>query len=185
MTVIADDIVEAVAMQCGLSGLGLYTLLERRANAEGMAYGSYQDWADMSRMSRRQVIRVMDELVTAGFVGKAERTSRFGTQITNAWHLPFHQKQRTNGGDMGGDTTSDMGGDIHGDNDVTPKSSNKVVQSKNGTTPHPSGGPQGGSATRGTRIPEDFAITAEMRSWANGKGFGDPEIDHHTERFTH
>lgn len=55
------------------------------------------------------------------------------------------------------------------------------------TTPHPPAGGLGGEAAakpaktaRGTRVPEDFAITTSMREWAVAKVPG-LDIDHHTE----
>lgn len=107
MTVIVDDVVETIAGQHGLAALGLYTLLERRANTDGFAFGSYQDWAEMGSMTRRHVIRLMEELVSGGWVKKQERTNQFGMQRTNAWELPFHRKPRTYGGDTHGDIDSD------------------------------------------------------------------------------
>jgi len=138
MTVVDDDIVESVASTCGLSGLGLYTLLERRANKEGVAFGSYQAYADMSRMSRRQLMRVMDDLIAHGWVEKRPQNGRNGAQMSNAWHLPNHMKPRTYRGDMGGDIPSDMGGDIGGDINgarVSPQSSYVVTSSPVGNTP--------------------------------------------------
>jgi hypothetical protein len=152
VTVIDDDVLEAVAARCGLAALGLYTLLERRANGNCTAYGSYQDWADMAGMTRRHIIRLMEQLVGGGWVEKLERTTANGMTRTNAWKLPFHQKPRTNGGD----TASDMGGDMTSAFMSPLKSSSKVVKES--------------KSKRETLIPDDFTLTTERLDYAVAKG---------------
>lgn len=53
--------------------------------------------------------------------------------------------------------------------------------SPNGDTPSLR---SGAAQKRGTRLPDDFAVTDEMRAWARGRGFTDPQIDEITEQFT-
>ena len=139
ITMIDDDVVERIATTAGPACLGLYVWLERRANKDGNALGSYQDFADTFSYSRRQLIRIMDPLIKNGWVKPVARTSRNGAQVQNIWHLPFHGTNRTYRGDMGGD----MGGD----NDVTPK----VVSSLSSQVPIPPQSPQGDDSKKSQR----------------------------------
>jgi hypothetical protein len=108
MTAIEDDVVEAITEQCGLTALGLYTLMERRTNQDCHTFGSYQDWADMAGITRRHVIRLMGQLIAGGWVHKNERTTTNGMSRTNVWTLPFHRKQRTYGSDTTGDINAQV-----------------------------------------------------------------------------
>jgi len=70
--------------------------------------------------------------------------------------------------------------------DVTPGHATYTENKQNReeqTISPPSVPPKGESAPRGSRIPDDFAIDDELRTWAAGKGFSPPEIEHHTEAF--
>ncbi len=157
ITMIVDDVVEVIASAFGLAALGLYTLMERRANKFGYAFGSYQDWADMAGMTRRHIIRLMDQLVSGGWVTKIEQSSANGMSRPNAWLLPNHQtpesqaqQVRTDGGDTTSDTTSDTGGDMALGVYVTPKvaiSSSKVsAKVKNQKSPEYNGATNGHGA---------------------------------------
>ena len=55
------------------------------------------------------------------------------------------------------------------------------TRSSFGTTP--SANAEGVAASRGARIPDDFTVTDEMRSWAKSKGFDHLDLDAITEEF--
>lgn len=89
VTVIGDGVVEAVA-RLGTNALGLYVLLERRANAEGCCWPSYQTLAEEGNVSRRHVIDATKRLVAAGFVQVRKRSGPHGGPASNEFFLPHH-----------------------------------------------------------------------------------------------
>jgi hypothetical protein len=121
LTVIDDRAVDHVIEQCGFTAAGIYTLLERRANRHGVCVNiSYQGLADKGGLSRRQVIRLMQDLQTAGFVEVRERVMR-GRHTENEFFLPHHFSAPASG-DMAPDINDGVvtwGGDTSGDMVVT------------------------------------------------------------------
>lgn len=132
LTVIKDDTVEKIAETLGFTALGIYTLLERRVDRNGKTVVSYQYLADCGKMSRRQVIRVVSQLVDAGFVIANGRSGNMGIEL----FLPAHIQ----GGDKGGDKGGDNGG-------VSPITTviTEVVDQRSS---------QGSRSSRGTKLPD-------------------------------
>lgn len=125
LTIIDDNVVDYVIEQCGFTAAGIYTLMERRANRDGLCRNlSYASIADRGGLSRRQAIRIVQQLVDAGFV-EVRPVARNGGRGENEFFLPGHLSAPL-GGDTpaninagvvtsGGDIPSDMGGDTTGD----------------------------------------------------------------------
>lgn len=108
-TMIEDDVVEAVAT-CGLAALGLYSMLSRRVNREGITHVSYQGLADSFGQTKRHIMETMAKLESAGFVVVQTQTNRFGMTIANAFLLPHHVglSPRTDGGEPTSEPTSEV-----------------------------------------------------------------------------
>ncbi len=100
MTVIEDALVDRVGRDLGASALGVYALLERRVGKDGRTTVSYDSLADACRLSKRQAMRVVAQLVDAGLVIVHGRDGNRGNVI----ELPGHIKGSDKGGDTGGDT---------------------------------------------------------------------------------
>lgn len=126
VTMIADDVVDALAERHGLAALGLYLILDRMANNDGQCWPSESTLASRCGMSERHIRRIVNSaLVPGGWVRKTERISRTGATIGIVYTLPHHRNARTNGAD----TTPDMGADMGAD--TTPaRVSAKVVRSR-------------------------------------------------------
>lgn len=106
LTMIADDVVEQVVETCGFTAAGIYMLLERTANRDGICRGvSYHMIEERGGISRRHAIRLVQQLRDAGFIEIRERVVR-GRHLDNEFFLPRH---------LSGDTTpanNDRSGDI-------------------------------------------------------------------------
>lgn len=82
------------------------------------------------------------------------------------------------------DTTRDSGVSPGGVTEVSRSTRTRPVPdpvSPNGDTPSLR---SGAAQQRGTRLPDDFVITDEMRAWAHEQGWADRWIDAITERFS-
>ncbi|MDP5182153.1 hypothetical protein QOZ88_05850 [Blastococcus sp. BMG 814] len=82
---------------------------------------------------------------------------------------------------QGPDTTRDSDGTDADVRSTRPDPTRPDPDTPNGV----SSGPRSGAATdrRGTRLPDDFAVSDEMRSWAAEQGWADRWVDSVTERF--
>lgn len=136
-TIIQDDVVEGIADAVGFTALGIYALLERRVNRDGRAVVNYTTIGDAGKLSKRQVQRIMDLLVAAGYVVVEGRVGNLGVSIA----LPFHRKGGDMGGDAGGDTGEDMGEDTTDQTYIRNYSSKSSKSSK---------------SSRATKLPDDL-----------------------------
>lgn len=167
VTVIADDVVDAIAEQHGLAALGLYLILDRMANKDGQCWPSESTLATRCGMSERHIRRIINgSLVPGGWVRKTERTGRTGATIGILYTLPLHKNARTNGADSTPDTGADMGAD------TTPaRVSAKVVRSREeveGSIP-PNGGAQSEPAAP-KPLPSNGPVQELVKAWADATG---------------
>lgn len=168
VTVIADDVVDAIAEQHGLAALGLYLILDRMANKDGQCWPSESTLAARCGMSERHIRRIINgSLVPGGWVRKTEKTSRTGATVGILYTLPLHKNARTNGADITPDTGADMGAD------TTPaRVSAKVVTSKReveGSIP-PNGGSEPTKTNEPKPLPSNGPVQELVKAWADAIG---------------
>lgn len=176
VTVITDDARDR-AIACGLVAAGMYLYLEGRADKDGRCWPSYQTIAKDTGISRRQVMRIIHDLVTAGLIVIEPRTNPNGSPDTNAFFLPFHPMSPPSAPespprDIHVTTPSDMNGGV-----VTLVSP-KVVP----VNPPSSNSKK--SVSRKTRLNPEYRLTVEQYQQAQERhGFTREQIDRELELF--
>lgn len=164
------------------------------ADDKGRCWPSFQSVAERSDMSRRHVIRTVQELETLGFLSRAEERPYKPTVYQ--LHIPTSDTHVTRSSDAHVTSDTDDTSDTHVTTLVTPTSlgsdahvtsTSDIAMSPNPsirTTKEPSKEPPELSrAKRPHRLPDDFTVTDELRTWARGKGMSDTQIDFETEKF--
>ncbi len=137
------------------------------ADDKGRCWPSFQSVAERSDMSRRHVIRTVQELETLGFLSRAEERPYKPTVYQ--LHIPTSDNHVTRSSDAHVTSTSDIA-----------MSPNPSIR----TTKEPSKEPSERDRSKRSRaLPDEFRVTDGMRVWAQGKGFGDEQIDSATEKF--
>lgn len=130
MTVIEDDVLDAIGSTLGASAGWVYVLLERRANGAGTCHPSQETLAEYSGLSVRQVRRIISALEGARFITRRKRY-RHGAQISDEYALPYHKTANV----QGGHTTGHGGG--HTPGHTVRQSSSEVEQSSTKVVPPP------------------------------------------------
>lgn len=180
MTVIAADVIETILDRLGASALACYVVLERHANAQGVCYRKQETLAAQLKLSERQVRTILGRLEEAGFVERRQRANRFGMRTSDELVLPFHP--RTDGPEVIPEVVPEVARQTTSGQEVV----DKVVASNEGDTPltpQPPPSEPKPKAKRKTPLPDDFAVTDAMRSWAVEKGVPAEAIDGQTEQF--
>lgn len=90
VTMIDDCVVEAVVARCGLTGAGLYVLLERRVGKDGCWVCTMTDLAAAFGCSVRHIRDTAAALEREGFLERSEATAYGGATIGIRWYLPKH-----------------------------------------------------------------------------------------------
>lgn len=90
VTMIADDVVEQVAAACGMTGSGLYVMLERRVNKEGQWVATMGELAATFGCSVRHLRDTCKALEDAGFVVRENVLGPRGATIAIRFILPKH-----------------------------------------------------------------------------------------------
>lgn len=164
------------------------------ADDKGRCWPSFQSVAERSDMSRRHVIRTVQELETLGFLSRAEERPYKPTVYQ--LHIPTSDTHVTRSSDAHVTSDTDDTSDTHVTTLVTPTSlgsdahvtsTSDIAMSPNPsirTTKEPSKEPSERDRSKRSRaLPDEFRVTDGMRVWAQGKGFGDEQIDSATEKF--
>lgn len=85
-----QDVIEDILTKLGPSALGIYVYLARRANRDGEAWPSFDTIARDCGVQRRWAIKVVGDLVSAGFVDRLPQQDKRGGHASNLYRLP-HQ----------------------------------------------------------------------------------------------
>lgn len=99
-------------------------LLARYADRDGQCYPSYSKLADEMSMTRRSMIRHMQELITKGYISRIHRKGNTRGNATNIFQI-FNVQKFDNKGDcllasLGDDIESHQGGDAECHDDEKP-----------------------------------------------------------------
>lgn len=92
VTVIDDGVVEDVAATCGLTGAGLYMMLERRVNRDGEWVSTIGDLATAFGCSQRHLRDTCKTLEDAGFIVREQVTGPRGMTVAIRFILPKHMR---------------------------------------------------------------------------------------------
>lgn len=151
------------------------------ANDDGICWPSHDRIATRTGVGRRQVMRIIDQLETMGVVEKVERK-----QYSNIYRIrcDIAMSDVTPASDVtfgASDVTSRTP-------DVTPVTGRcDIAMSpeplRTTIEPPMKEPPELSRAKRPHRLPDDFTVTDELRSWARAKGMSDAQIDFETEKF--
>lgn len=87
---VPQDVIEDILSKLGPSALGIYVYLARRANRDGEAWPSFDTIARDCGVQRRWAIKVVQDLVAAGFVERITQQDKRGGHASNLYRLP-HQ----------------------------------------------------------------------------------------------
>jgi hypothetical protein len=179
MTVIEDDVVMAVCAECGMAAAGLYLLLERRVGADGRWTCTVGDLARSFRQSERHVYAAAAALQAAGFLERKQAHGPRGAVVGVVWFLPKHMRT------YAPEPTPEVPPEVTPE--VTPEPSRAHVKeiSNNGVVGSSSSGTTTTKPGRTkTALPDDFAVTPEMRTWAVEKArVPEDDVDIQTEQF--
>lgn len=163
------------------SALVVALVLAEHANGEtGVAYPSVSRIAGMSRISDRQVTRILASLVEQGVVEVAwEATNRRPTayrfcQFRGDIRVTPRKEPGVTAGAARGDTGVEAG--------VTPTSPKRNDGNANDENVPPPAPPKGGRDRRRT-MPKDWQITDELRAYAVTAGIPATEVDAFAEEF--
>jgi hypothetical protein len=87
---VPQDVIEDILSTLGPSALGVYVYLARRANRDGEAWPSFDTIARDCSVQRRWAIKVVQDLVAAGFIERVPQQDKRGGHASNLYRLP-HQ----------------------------------------------------------------------------------------------